>query len=93
MNEDGENIWHFQGKDKEWHLESLHEYIFMKDFIYSGIRKQTIPYKDLSNIELLDIWCGKWRDSAERKKVLDHFGRRWLYMKTKKVFENYLKGN
>lgn len=78
------------GADKEWHLISDHQYIFMKGYIYSGMRKKTIPYKDLSEQELLEIWCGDWVDNVERKTVLDHFGRRHLYSMARKAFEKDL---
>lgn len=77
----------------EYHLRSDHQYILMKKYIYSGMRKKTIPYKDLSEPELSEIWCGDWEDGIKRRKVLVQFGTRILYEKAQKAFENYLLGN
>lgn len=79
--------------EPERHLISDHQYILMKKYIYSGMRKQSILYKDLTEQELLEIWCGDWRDNVERKKVLIQFGTRILYEKARESFENYLLGN
>lgn len=76
--------------DMERHLISDHQYIFMKGYIYSGLKKKTIPYKDLSEQELLEIWCGDWVDNVERSKTLTHFGTRILYEKARKAFEKDL---
>lgn len=76
--------------EMERHLISDHQYIFMKGYIYSGLREKTIPYKDLSGQELLEIWCGDWADNVERSKTLTHFGTRILYEKARKAFEKDL---
>lgn len=90
MNANGEERWSDTRKDDEWHLISDHQYILMKGYIYSGMRKKTICYKDLTEQELLEIWLGDWVDNTERKKVLDHFGRRFLYTKAREAFEKDL---
>ena len=90
MNANSEDRWSDTRKYDEWHLISDHQYILMKGCIYSGMRKKTIYYRDLSEQELLEIWLGDWVDNVERKKVLDHFGRRFLYAKAKEAFERDL---
>ena len=92
MNEKGETRWEGTGSDKEWHLTSDHQYIFMRQYIYSGMRKKTILYKELTEQELLEVWNGDWQDNAEKKKILTHFGTKKLYEKAKESFENYLLG-
>lgn len=87
MNEKGESQWKATGNDKEWHLSAAHQYIFMKQYIYSGLRKRTVPYNSLTVQELLEIWAGNWQSPEERKKVLIHFGRQMLYDSAKKAFE------
>ena len=87
MNEKGESQWKATGKDKEWHLSAAHQYIFMKHYIYSGLRKRTVLYNNLTVQELLEIWSGNWQSPGERKKVLIHFGRQVLYDSAKKAFE------
>ena len=87
MNEKGESQWKSIGKDKEWHLSAAHQYIFMKQYIYSGLRKRTVPYNSLTVQELLEIWVGDWQSTEERKRVLVYFGRQMLYDSAKKAFE------
>ena len=87
MNEKGESQWKATGKDKEWHLSAAHQYIFMKQYIYSGLRKRTMPYNSLTVQELLEIWFGDWQSTEERKRVLVHFGRQMLYDGAKKAFK------
>ena len=90
MNENGEDIWTGGGCDKEWHLTSDHQYIFMRQYIYSGMRKKAMRYKDLTEQELLEIWCGDWLDNKTRKGVLTHFGTVNLYRKAREIFEKDL---
>ena len=93
MNEKGESQWKAIGKDKEWHLSAAHQYIFMKQYIYSGLRKMTVLYNSLTVQELFEIWSGDWQSPEERKKVLIHFGRKTLYYSAKKAFgEEFLSG-
>ena len=87
MNEKGELQWKATGKDKEWHLSSAHQYIFMQQYIYSGVRKRTVPYNSLTVQELLEIWFGDWQSAEERKRVLVDLGRQMLYSSAKKAFE------
>ena len=91
MNEKGETRWEGTGSDKEWHLTSDHQYIFMRQYIYSGRRKKTILYKDLTEQALLEMWTGNGQDNSEKKKVLTHFGTMQLYDKAKEAFENAFK--
>lgn len=90
MNENGKTFRADALSEREWHLISDHQYILMKKYIYTGMRKQTILYKDLVEQELLEIWCGDWADNAERKKVLTCFGTRILYEKARAAFEKDL---
>lgn len=87
MNEKGESQWKSTGKDKEWHLSAAHQYIFMKHYIYSGLRRMATLYNNLTVQELFEIWSGDWQSPEERKKVLIHFGHQTLYDSAKKAFD------
>ena len=93
MGENNESRKSYAESVIEYHLRSNHQYILMKKYIYSGMRKKTILYKDLSEPELSEIWRGDWENGIERRKILVHFGTRILYEKAQKAFENYLLGN